>query len=767
MITANLEKSLQRALEIAKNYWHEFAGLEHLLLALTEDIDARNALESCNIDIIGLQITLKTFLETELDDLIVNELEEAKPTAGFQRVVHRAAVHIQASGKTEVNGVHVLAEIFGEQDSHAIYFLQDQGISRLDIVSFASHGGARSTRQSSVIQRISASQAEKRHALEQPEEQVELEEEKLEALTNYCVNLNKRAEAGKMDILIGRELEVERTIQTLCRRSKNNPLIVGEPGVGKTALAEGLALRIVRGEVPEALRNAVIFSLDLGLLLAGTRYRGDFEERLKAIVQEIEKLPNAVLYIDEIHTIIGAGSTSGGSMDASNLLKPALSRGTFRCMGSTTYTEYRNFFEKERGLMRRFQKIDIEEPNAEDSIKILRGLKPYFEEHHKIKYTPDAIKAAVELSQRYISDHKLPDKAIDVIDEAGAQKMLLPAAKRGKTVGVKDIEKVIAQMARIPAKSVSSDDASKLKTLNEDIRAKLFGQDDAVERVSTAIRMSRAGLREAEKPIGCYLFTGPTGVGKTELAKQLAYVMNMQFLRFDMSEYMEQHSVSRLIGAPPGYVGFDQGGILTDKVSQNPYCVLLLDEIEKAHPDIFNILLQVMDYGRLTDSNGKSVDFRNVVLIMTSNAGAAQMEKSTIGFNRDARIDEDKEAVNRMFTPEFRNRLDAVVPFGYLNPEVISLVVDKFIMQLEAQLADKRVRIDLTPDARKLLAEKGYDKLNGARPLARIIQEQIKKPLAEEILYGRLTKGGRVTVCLENGEFKFDFSSVEKKVMQD
>lgn len=725
---------------------------------------------ACNIDLMGLQITLKNFLETELDDLIVNEIEEAKPTAGFQRVVHRAAVHIQASGKAEVNGLHILAEIFGEQDSHAVYFLQDQGISRLDVVTYASHGGNHgSSRQSSVIQRISSSQAQKRQSMEEldfetPKEE-EKEEEKLEALNTYCVNLNKRAEDGKMDVLIGREAEVERAIQTLCRRSKNNPLIVGDPGVGKTALAEGLALRIVRGEVPEVLRNAVIYSLDLGLLLAGTRYRGDFEERLKAIVQEIEKLPHAVLYIDEIHTIIGAGSTSGGSMDAGNLLKPALSRGTFRCMGSTTYTEYRTFFEKERSLMRRFQKIDVEEPTAEDTVKILRGLKPYFEEHHNTKYTTDAIKAAVELSQRYISDRKLPDKAIDVIDEAGAQKMLLPAAKRGKTVGVKDIEKVIAQMARIPAKSVSSDDASKLKTLEDDIKAKLFGQNDAVEKVSTAVRMSRAGLREAEKPIGSYLFTGPTGVGKTELAKQLAFVMNMEYLRFDMSEYMEQHSVSRLIGAPPGYVGFDQGGILTDKVSQNPYCVLLLDEIEKAHPDIFNILLQVMDYGRLTDSNGKTVDFRNVILIMTSNAGAAQMEKSTIGFNREARVDEDKEAINRMFSPEFRNRLDAVVPFSYLEPKVINMVVDKFIVQLEEQLADKRVKISLTDGARELLSEKGYDKLNGARPLARIIQEQIKKPLAEEILYGKLTKGGRVTVGLKEGEFNFDFSHVDKKAV--
>ncbi|PIR31902.1 MAG: ATP-dependent Clp protease ATP-binding subunit ClpA [Alphaproteobacteria bacterium CG11_big_fil_rev_8_21_14_0_20_44_7] len=759
MISQNLEKTLHRALEIAKNYWHEYAGLEHLLLALSEDDDARAALEACNIDILELRTQVMDFLENDMDDLIVDEVEEAKPTAGFQRVIHRAAVHVQSSGRAEVNGVNVLVEIFAEQDSHAVYFLQDQGITRLDIVSFASHGLA-SKKVDNAIQQISAKQIQKRK-----EQELEdfSKDEANEALTAYCVNLNKRAKDGKMDVLIGREQEVERTIQILCRRSKNNPLFVGEAGVGKTALAEGLALRIVRGEVPDVLKKAVIFSLDMGLLLAGTRYRGDFEERLKSVVQEIEKLPNAVLYIDEIHTIIGAGATSGGSMDASNLLKPALARGSFKCMGSTTYKEYRNYFEKERGLMRRFQKVDIEEPSVEDTIKILRGLKPYFEEHHGIRYTQDSLRAATELSVRFINDRKLPDKAIDIIDEAGAQKMIMPESKRTKTVTVKDIESVISVIARVPSKSVSSDDARKLKGLESDIGEKVFGQDNAVEMVSNAIRMSRAGLREPEKPIGNYLFTGPTGVGKTELAKQLAFVMNMEFLRFDMSEYMEQHSVSRLIGAPPGYVGFDQGGILTDKISQFPYCVLLLDEIEKAHPDIYNILLQVMDYGKLTDSNGKTVNFRNVVLIMTSNAGAAEMTKPTIGFGREERMDEDKEAVNRLFTPEFRNRLDAVIPFDYLSPETISNVVDKFIGQLEEQLADKRVRIKLDDSARNWLAEKGYDKLNGARPLARIIQDKVKKPLAEEILYGKLAGGGQVTVHLKDGEIDFEFIKSESK----
>lgn len=764
MLSQQLEISLHRALDIAREFNHEYAGLEHLLLSLTEDKDASLALKACNVDLARLKLDLCNFLENEMNDLIVANLEESKPTSGFQRVVHRAAVHAQASGKREVNGANILIELFSERDSHAVYFLQTQGITRLDIVNFSSHGIVKiANRPASeqVIQAISASQVRNRQQQQQkPKEESTTPEKAGEAISQYCINLNKIAEEGKTDVLIGREDEVERMVQILCRRSKNNPLLVGEPGVGKTAIAEGLALRIVRGEVPSALRKAVIFSLDMGMLLAGTRYRGDFEERLKAVIKDIEKLPYAILYIDEIHTIIGAGATSGGSLDASNLLKPALARGSFRCVGSTTYKEFRTYFEKERSLLRRFQKIDIGEPSIEDSIKILRGLKPYYEEHHGIKFTNDAIRAAVELSARFIPDRFLPDKAIDVIDEAGSLKML---GNANKTVGVKDIETVIAKIARIPAKSVTSDDAGKLKDLENEIKAKVFGQDNAVAMVANSVRLSRAGLREPEKPIGSYLFTGPTGVGKTELAKQLASVMNMQFLRFDMSEYMEQHSVSRLIGAPPGYVGFDQGGILTDKVSQNPYAVLLLDEIEKAHPDIYNILLQVMDYGRLTDSNGKIVDFRNVILIMTSNAGASEMSKRNIGFGAGEKQDEDKEAVKRIFTPEFRNRLDAVIPFGYLTQELVGNVVGKFITQLEEQLADKRVRITLDDEARNWLAEKGYDRLNGARPLSRLIQEKIKKPLAEEILYGKLAKGGTVKVSLANDELKFNFSKAAAK----
>ncbi|MDJ0945827.1 MAG: AAA family ATPase, partial [Kiloniellales bacterium] len=574
---------------------------------------------------------------------------------------------------------------------------------------------------------------------------------------SYCVDLNKKARDGKVDPLIGRELEIERTIQVLCRRTKNNPLYVGDPGVGKTALAEGLARRIVNGEVPEVLSEATVFSLDMGALLAGTRYRGDFEERVKAVLAEIEELEGAILFIDEIHTVIGAGATSGGAMDASNLLKPALQSGTLRCIGSTTYKEYRNYFEKDRALVRRFQKIDIHEPSIDDAVKILQGLKPYYEEHHEVRYTQDALRTAVELSAKYIGDRKLPDKAIDVIDEVGASQKLLPANKRRKTVGVKDIETVIAKIARIPPKTVSQDDKASLKNLERDLKTMVFGQDKAILALSAAIKLARAGLREPEKPIGSYLFSGPTGVGKTEVARQLARSLGVELTRFDMSEYMERHSISRLIGAPPGYVGFDQGGLLTDAVDQHPHSVLLLDEIEKAHPDLFNVLLQVMDYGKLTDHNGKTVDFRNVILIMTTNAGAADLAKPAIGFEREARGGEDEEAINRMFSPEFRNRLDAVIPFGNLTPEIVSRVVDKFVMQLEAQLADRNVSIELTAGARDWLARKGYDPLYGARPLARVIQEHIKKPLAEELLFGKLAKGGTVQVAIEDDAPVFGF----------
>jgi ATP-dependent Clp protease ATP-binding subunit ClpA len=691
---------------------------------------------------------------------VTDRAGDPKPTAGFQRVVQRAAIHVQSSGRDEVTGANVLVALFSERESHAVYFLQQQDMSRLDAVNYISHGIAKVP-----------GRAEKRPVQGTPhaEEGEGAREEKQsrrgqEALANYCINLNRKAAQGKIDPLIGREMEVERTIQILCRRTKNNPLYVGDPGVGKTAIAEGLAKRIVEGDVPDVLARCTIYALDMGALLAGTRYRGDFEERLKAVVSELEAQPGAILFIDEIHTVIGAGATSGGAMDASNLLKPALASGTLRCIGSTTYKEYRNYFEKDRALVRRFQKIDVAEPTLDDSIKILKGLKANYEKHHRVRYTDDAIKAAVELSARYIHDRKLPDKAIDVIDEVGASRMLLPENKRRKTVTVKDVEEIVAKIARIPPKSVSTDDRETLKNLERDLKAMVFGQDAAIEALASAIKLARAGLRDGEKPIGCYLFSGPTGVGKTEVAKQLAKTLGIALTRFDMSEYMERHSVSRLIGAPPGYVGFDQGGLLTDAIDQNPHCVLLLDEIEKAHPDLFNILLQVMDHGKLTDHNGKQVDFRNVILIMTTNAGASDMAKPAIGFERQARVGEDEEAIKRLFTPEFRNRLDAVIPFAGLTPEIVGRVVDKFVMQLEAQLADRNVTIELTDAARAWLAEKGYDPLYGARPLARVIQEHIKKPLAEELLFGKLAKGGAVRVGVDDGSKALTFTYIEVPV---
>jgi ATP-dependent Clp protease ATP-binding subunit ClpA len=642
----------------------------------------------------------------------------------------------------------VLIALFSERESHAVYFLQAQEMTRFDAVNFVSHG----------IAKIPAHSEAKRVSGADTDAQGEKVVKKgTEALDAYCVNLNRKALSGKIDPLIGREPEIERTIQILCRRSKNNPLYVGDPGVGKTAIAEGLARRIVHGEVPEVLKEATIFALDMGSLLAGTRYRGDFEERLKAVISEVEHLPGAVLFIDEIHTIIGAGATSGGAMDASNLLKPALASGVLRCIGSTTYKEYRSYFEKDRALVRRFQKIDVNEPSVEDSIKILMGIKPYYEKHHRIRYTAEAIKAAVELSSRYISDRKLPDKAIDVIDEVGAAQMLLPEHRRRKVIGLKDVEAVVAKIARIPPKSVSRDDKEVLRNLETSLKTLVFGQDKAIDALTSAIKLARAGLRDPEKPIGSYLFSGPTGVGKTEVARQLAHALGIELTRFDMSEYMERHTVSRLIGAPPGYVGFDQGGLLTDAIDQHPHQVLLLDEIEKAHPDLFNILLQVMDYGKLTDHNGKNVDFRNVILIMTTNAGAADMAKEAIGFQRFEREGEDEEAINRMFTPEFRNRLDAIIPFAALSNEVIQRVVDKFVIQLEGQLADRGVMIELTDAARAWLGRKGYDVKMGARPLARTIQEFVKKPLAEELLFGRLAKGGLVRIDVQDGKVVFDY----------
>lgn len=755
MLSRNLEQTLHRALGLANDRRHEYATLEHLLLALADDVDAATVLRACGVDAEKLKRDLAEFLDKDLAGLVSDRAGDAKPTAGFQRVVQRAAIHVQSSGRDEVTGANVLVALFSERESHAVYFLQLQDMTRLDAVNFISHGIAKAPGRSATrpVQGTPPT----------PEEQAEKEDKPSrggrgqDALSNYCVNLNRKAQQGKIDPLIGREQEIERTIQILCRRTKNNPLYVGDPGVGKTAIAEGLAKRIIEGDVPEVLLKSTIFALDMGSLLAGTRYRGDFEERLKAVVAELENQPGSILFIDEIHTVIGAGATSGGAMDASNLLKPALAQGTLRCIGSTTYKEYRNYFEKDRALVRRFQKIDVNEPTVEDAVKILQGLKTNYEKHHKVRYTPEAIRAAVELSAKYIHDRKLPDKAIDVIDEVGASRMLLPEAKRRKTVTLKDVEEIVAKIARIPPKSVSADDKEVLKNLERDLRAMVFGQDKAIEALSAAIKLSRAGLRDPEKPIGNYLFSGPTGVGKTEVAKQLAKTLGIELIRFDMSEYMERHSVSRLIGAPPGYVGFDQGGLLTDSIDQHPHCVLLLDEIEKAHQDLYNILLQVMDHGKLTDHNGKTVDFRNVILIMTTNAGAADMAKPAIGFGSSVRVGEDEEAIKRLFTPEFRNRLDAIIAFSGLTPEIVARVVDKFVMQLEAQLADRNVTIELSSAAREWLAERGYDPLYGARPLARIIQEYIKKPLAEELLFGRLVKGGAVKVNLIDGALAFEY----------
>ncbi len=744
----NLEQSLHRALAIANERHHEYATLEHLLLSLTEDGDAGAVLRACSVDLEVLRKSLREYIEQELDNLVSDGRDDAKPTAGFQRVIQRAVIHVQSSGREEVTGANVLVAIFAERESHAAYFLQEQDMTRYDAVNYISHGIAKrpGLSDSSKTPRGTEDEADAR---DQKEGKEGGESKKKEgALDAYCINLNKKARDGRIDPLIGREAEVQRTIQVLCRRHKNNPLLVGDPGVGKTAIAEGLARKIVKSEVPEVLAEATVFALDMGTLLAGTRYRGDFEERLKQVMKEIENHKKAILFIDEIHTVIGAGATSGGAMDASNLLKPALAQGTLRCIGSTTYKEYRQYFEKDRALVRRFQKIDINEPSIPDAIEIMKGLKPYFEEFHKIRYTNEAVKAAVELSARYINDRKLPDKAIDVIDETGASQMLLPESKRKKTIGIKEVEATIATMARIPPKTVSKDDAEVLEHLTETLERVVYGQSKAIEALTSAIKLARAGLRDGEKPIGCYLFSGPTGVGKTEAARQLAVSLGVELIRFDMSEYMERHTVSRLIGAPPGYVGFDQGGLLTDAIDQHPYSVLLLDEIEKAHPDLYNILLQVMDHGKLTDHSGKAVDFRNVILIMTTNAGASDMQRSAYGFTRTKREGEDIEAINRMFAPEFRNRLDAVVAFGHLPPEVIAKVVDKFIMQLEAQLADRNVTIELTDEARSWLVEHGYDEHMGARPMARVIQQVIKTPLADEVLFGRLKNGGAVKVVV-------------------
>jgi ATP-dependent Clp protease ATP-binding subunit ClpA len=751
----SLEKALHQALTFANERHHEYATLEHLLLALLDDVDAAAVMGACNVDLDTLRKTVIDYVDNELSNLVTGYDEDSKPTSGFQRVIQRAVIHVQSSGREEVTGANVLVAIFAERESHAAYFLQEQEMTRYDAVNYISHGIGKRPGSSQTRTPRGADEGDNEPKAARnggAEEDAAGAKKQPDALKAYCVNLNDKARTGRIDPLIGRHEEVNRTIQVLCRRSKNNPLYVGDPGVGKTAIAEGLAKRIVEGKVPEALINDTIFSLDMGTLLAGTRYRGDFEERLKQVVKELEEYPGAVLFIDEIHTVIGAGATSGGAMDASNLLKPALSSGAIRCIGSTTYKEYRQFFEKDRALVRRFQKIDVNEPSIDDAIEIMKGLKPYFEEYHHLRYTNDAIKAAVELSARYISDRKLPDKAIDVIDETGAAQMLLPASKRRKLITEKEIEVTIATMARIPPKTVSKDDEMVLANLEQELRSVVYGQDTAIEALSTAIKLARAGLREPNKPIGSYVFSGPTGVGKTEVAKQLASSLGVEMLRFDMSEYMERHTVSRLLGAPPGYVGFDQGGLLTDGVDQHPHSVVLLDEIEKAHPDIYNILLQVMDHGSLTDHNGKKIDFRNVILIMTTNAGASEMAKSAIGFGSSKRSGEDEEALNRLFTPEFRNRLDAIIPFSPLPTAVIHKVVQKFVMQLETQLSERNVTFDLHDDAVAWLAEKGYDEKMGARPLGRVIQEHIKKPLANEILFGKLKKGGVVSVSLDKKE---------------
>ncbi|MEJ0095878.1 MAG: ATP-dependent Clp protease ATP-binding subunit ClpA [Methylocella sp.] len=764
----NLEQSLHRALAVANERHHEYATLEHLLLSLTDDGDAAAVLRACSVDLDHLKKNLREYIDQELDNLVSDGREDAKPTAGFQRVIQRAVIHVQSSGREEVTGANVLVAIFAERESHAAYFLQEQDMTRYDAVNYISHGIAKrpGLSDSSKPPRGVDDESEARDAKEGKDAGESRKKEG--ALDAYCVNLNKKAREGRIDPLIGREAEVQRTIQVLCRRHKNNPLLVGDPGVGKTAIAEGLARKIVKSEVPEVLAEATVFALDMGTLLAGTRYRGDFEERLKQVMKEIENHKSAILFIDEIHTVIGAGATSGGAMDASNLLKPALAQGTLRCIGSTTYKEYRQYFEKDRALVRRFQKIDVNEPSVPDAIEIMKGLKPYFEEFHKIRYTNEAIKAAVELSARYIHDRKLPDKAIDVIDETGASQMLLPENKRKKTIGIKEVEATIATMARIPPKTVSKDDAEVLEHLTETLGRVVYGQNSAIAALTAAIKLARAGLRDGEKPIGSYLFSGPTGVGKTEVARQLAVSLGVELVRFDMSEYMERHTVSRLIGAPPGYVGFDQGGLLTDSIDQHPHCVLLLDEIEKAHPDLYNILLQVMDHGKLTDHSGKQVDFRNVILIMTTNAGAADMQRASFGFTRGKREGEDVEAINRMFAPEFRNRLDAVVTFGHLPADVIVKVVDKFIMQLEAQLADRNVTIELSDEARHWLVENGYDEQMGARPMARVIQQTIKTPLADEVLFGRLKNGGAVRVVVtteEDGVKKLGFVFPEGPIL--
>ncbi|MFZ2739107.1 MAG: ATP-dependent Clp protease ATP-binding subunit ClpA [Burkholderiaceae bacterium] len=762
MIAQELEVSLHMAFVEARQQRHEFITVEHLLLALLDNPSAAEVLRACSANLDDLRKSLLNFIKDNTPQVAGTDDVDTQPTLGFQRVIQRAIMHVQStgSGKKEVTGANVLVAIFGEKDSHAVYYLHQQGVTRLDVVNFIAHGIKKTDPPESA--KSSEGQAE-------VEEGATAEKnEKASPLEQYTQNLNQLAKDGKIDPLIGREYEVERVIQILCRRRKNNPLLVGEAGVGKTAIAEGLAWRITQKDVPEILAEAVVYSLDMGALLAGTKYRGDFEQRLKGVLKSLKDKPNAVLFIDEIHTLIGAGAASGGTLDASNLLKPALSSGALRCIGATTFTEYRGIFEKDAALSRRFQKVDVVEPTVEQTIDILKGLKSRFEEHHNVKYAVAALQAAAELSAKYINDRHLPDKAIDVIDEAGAAQRILPASKRKKIISKAEIEDIVAKIARIPAANVSNDDRGKLKTLERDLKNVVFGQNKAIEMLASAVKMARSGLGKGDKPIGSFLFSGPTGVGKTEAAKQLAYVMGIELLRFDMSEYMERHAVSRLIGAPPGYVGFDQGGLLTEAISKKPHCVLLLDEIEKAHPDIFNVLLQVMDHGTLTDNNGRKADFRNVIIIMTTNAGAEAMNKAVMGFTNVREVGDEMADIKRLFTPEFRNRLDAIVSFKALDENVILRVVDKFLLQLETQLAEKKVEVTFTDKLRKHLAKKGFDPLMGARPMQRLIQETIRRALADELLFGRLTDGGRLTVDLDDAdesktEVILDIATLTKK----
>ena len=754
MLSKELEQSLNLAFREAREKRHEFMTVEHLLLALLDNREAAEVLRACGADLEALRRDLTTFIEETTPLLLSGDSRETQPTLGFQRVLQRAVFHVQSSGNKEVTGANVLVAIFSEQESQAVFFLNRQNITRLDVVNYISHGISKVTDEEGDSEGSTAETGT-------GEEQAEGNTRK-SPLETFATNLNKLAKEGRIDPLIGRREEIERTIQVLCRRRKNNPLYVGEAGVGKTALAEGLARMIVDGEVPEVLAESTIYSLDLGALVAGTKYRGDFEKRLKSVLAALKEEPGAILFIDEIHTIIGAGAASGGVMDASNLIKPMLASGELKCIGSTTYQEYRGIFEKDRALARRFQKIDVREPTVEEAVRILKGLKPVFEAHHGVKYSHKALRAAVELSDRYINDRHLPDKAIDVIDEAGAYQRLLPPSKRRKTVGTADIERIIASIARIPPKTVSQTDMDKLRTLDRDLKMVIYGQDEAIEALVSAIKMARSGLGHEDKPMGSFLFAGPTGVGKTEVTRQLARQLGIELIRFDMSEYMERHTVSRLIGAPPGYVGFDQGGLLTDQILKHPHSVLLLDEIEKAHPEVFNLLLQVMDHGTLTDNNGRKADFRNVIIVMTTNAGAQEMDRPSIGFARQDHSTDGMEAIRRLFTPEFRNRLDAIIQFKPLDATVIAQVVNKFVYELEAQLSDKGVTIELDDEARVWLAEKGYDPKMGARPMARVVREHIKKPLADEILFGRLSRGGHVLVTVQDGELALEIEEEEK-----